>query len=207
MNPAGRVADVFRSHKLLIGLSAACGLLFSATTLIPPLYVRGLIAAITGAPGGADSGAGADGVSLAVVIAALVGAFLLRGAARYLYGLTSHQAAYALLSDLLQHVYRHLQRLSHRFFAANRTGTLIARSVSDVESLEDFVAHGVPELVQAVAIPAGHDRGAGEHRPSAHPGGAQPAAGGGAGDLSGDPQHPRQRGAACASATRRWWLW
>ena len=153
MNPAGRVADVFRSHKLLIGLSAACGLLFSATTLIPPLYVRGLIAAITGAPGGADSGAGADGVSLAVVIAALVGAFLLRGAARYLYGLTSHQAAYALLSDLLQHVYRHLQRLSHRFFAANRTGTLIARSVSDVESLEDFVAHGVPELVQAVAIP------------------------------------------------------
>ena len=29
----GRVADVFRGHKLLIGLSAACGLLFSATTL------------------------------------------------------------------------------------------------------------------------------------------------------------------------------
>ena len=146
MSPAGRVADVFRAHKRLIGLSAACGLLFSATTLIPPLYVRGLIATITG-------GSGADGVSLPVVIVALVGAFLLRGAARYLYGLTSHQAAYALLSDLLQHVYRHLQRLSHRFFAGNRTGTLIARSVSDVESLEDFVAHGVPELVQAVAIP------------------------------------------------------
>ena len=153
MSPAGRVADVFRGHKRLIGLSAACGLLFSATTLIPPLYVRGLIAAITGGPAGSDSGAGADGVPLPVVIVALVGAFLLRGAARYLYGLTSHQAAYALLSDLLQHVYRHLQRLSHRFFAGNRTGTLIARSVSDVESLEDFVAHGVPELVQAVAIP------------------------------------------------------
>ena len=153
MSPAGRVADVFRAHKRLIGLSAACGLLFSATTLIPPLYVRGLIAAITGGPAGSDSGAGADGLPLPVVIVALVGAFLLRGAARYLYGLTSHQAAYALLSDLLQHVYRHLQRLSHRFFAGNRTGTLIARSVSDVESLEDFVAHGVPELVQAVAIP------------------------------------------------------
>ena len=150
---AGRVIDAFRGHKLLIGLSAACGLLFSATTLIPPLYVRRLIAAITGAPGGSDSGAGPDGVSLALVIAALAGAFLLRGAARYLYGLTSHQASYALLSDLLQRVYRHLQRLSHRFFADNRTGTLIARSVSDVESLEDFVAHGVPELAQAVAIP------------------------------------------------------
>ena len=143
----GRVADVFRGHRLLIGLSAACGLLFSATSLIPPLYVRRLIAAITDGP------SGADGVSLPVVIAALVGAFLLRGAARYLYGLTSHQASYALLSDLLQRVYRHLQRLSHRFFAGNRTGALIARSVSDVESMEDFVAHGVPEMVQAVAIP------------------------------------------------------
>ena len=157
--PPGRVLDAFRGHRLLIGLSAACGLLFSATTLIPPLYVRRLIVAITGGPGGADTGAGslgsagADGVSLAVVIVALAGAFLLRGTGRYLYGLTSHRAAYALLSDLLQRVYRHLQRLSHRFFAGNRTGTLIARSVSDVESLEDFVAHGVPELVQAVAIP------------------------------------------------------
>ena len=156
----GRVADVFRGHKLLIGLSAASGLLFAATTLIPPLYVRRLIAAITGASAGAATGAaagtaggGVDGVSLAMVIAVLVGVFVLRGAARYLYGMTSHQAAYALLADLLQCVYRHLQQLSHRFFAGSRTGTLIARSVSDVEALEDFVAHGVPELVQAVAIP------------------------------------------------------
>ena len=151
-----RVADVFRGHKLLIALSAVSGLLFAATTLIPPLYVRRLIAAITGAsgdPAAAAAPATADGVSLAVVIAVLVGVFLLRGAARYLYGMTSHQAAYALLADLLQRVYRHLQRLSHRFFAGSRTGTLIARSVSDVEALEDFVAHGVPELVQAVAIP------------------------------------------------------
>ena len=149
----GRVADVFRGHKLLIALSAASGLLFAATTLIPPLYIRRLIAAITGASAEAAAGGGADGVSLVVVIAVLAGVFLLRGAARYCYGMTSHQAAYALLADLLQRVYRHLQQLSHRFFAGSRTGTLIARSVSDVESLEDFVAHGVPEMVQAVAIP------------------------------------------------------
>jgi len=149
--PSGRVADVFRGHKVLIGLSAASGLLFAGTTLVPPLYVRGLIADITGAAG--DAGSGSGGVSLAAVVLILIAVFLLRGAARYLYGMTSHQAAYALLADLLQRVYRHLQQLSHRFFAGSRTGTLIARSVSDVEALEDFVAHGVPELVQAIAIP------------------------------------------------------
>ena len=146
-----RVADVFRGHRVLIGLSAASGLLFAGTTLVPPLYVRGLIANITGAAG--DAGSGSGGVALAAVVLILVAVFLLRGAARYLYGMTSHQAAYALLADLLQRVYRHLQQLSHRFFAGSRTGTLIARSVSDVEALEDFVAHGVPELVQAIAIP------------------------------------------------------
>ena len=153
MPRAGRVADVFRGHKALVALSAGSGLLFAATTLIPPLYVRRLIAAITGASAGAAAESDATGVSLVVVIGVLVGVFLLRGAARYFYGMTSHQAAYALLADLLQRVYRHLQGLSHRFFAGSRTGTLIARSVSDVEALEDFVAHGVPELVQAVAIP------------------------------------------------------
>ena len=150
----GRVADLFRDHKLLIGASAACGLLFAATTMVPPLYIRGLIAGITAAPAtAADAAPGSGGVPLASVVLILIAVFLLRGAARYLYGMTSHHAAYALLADLLQRVYRHLQQLSHRFFAGNRAGTLIARSVSDVEALEDFVAHGVPELVQAVAIP------------------------------------------------------
>jgi len=150
----GRVADLFRDHKLLIGASAACGLLFAATTMVPPLYIRGLIAGITTAPAtAADAAPDAEGGSLAAVVLILIAVFLLRGAARYLYGMTSHHAAYALLADLLQRVYRHLQQLSHRFFAGNRAGTLIARSVSDVEALEDFVAHGVPELVQAVAIP------------------------------------------------------
>ena len=149
-----RVADLFRDHKLLIGTSAACGLLFAATTMVPPLFIRGLIVDITSAPDvAADATSGVDGVSLAGVVSILIAVFLLRGAARYLYGMTSHHAAYALLADLLQRVYRHLQQLSHRFFTGNRTGTLIARSVSDVEALEDFVAHGVPELVQAVAIP------------------------------------------------------
>ena len=49
-----RVADVFRGHKLLIGLSAASGLLFAATTLISLLYLRHVIAAGAGAPPGPD---------------------------------------------------------------------------------------------------------------------------------------------------------
>ena len=162
--------------------------MFAATMLVPPLYVRDLIAQVTGAvaaetapagaiavgagvaAGAAEAGAGtvaaADGAataaaaeaaspagSLALIGVTLAGVFALRGLCRYLYGVSSHVAAYALLCDLLGRVYAHLQQLPHRFFDHQRTGSLIARSVSDVEEIEDFVAHGIPELVQAFAIP------------------------------------------------------
>ncbi|HCK10819.1 MAG TPA: ABC transporter ATP-binding protein [Candidatus Latescibacteria bacterium] len=50
-------------------------------------------------------------------------------------------------------VYRHLQRLPHRFFTDQRTGSLISRSINDIESIEDFVAHGIPETALAAIIP------------------------------------------------------
>ena len=140
---------IFRAHSLQISLSVICGLLFSASTLVPPLYIRGLIASITVPSSAVSTGSN----SIRTIVVSLIGLFFIRGIARYIYGIASHRAAYALLSDLLQCLYSHMQQLSHRFFSKNRRGELIAKSIGDVESLEDFVAHGIPELVQAVAIP------------------------------------------------------
>ena len=70
---------------MLIGTVAA-GLLFTASGLVPPLFVRQIL--IWHA-----EGATADNAML-VVVAALVGAYLVRAAARYTYGLLSHWAAY-----------------------------------------------------------------------------------------------------------------
>ena len=149
-----RVADIFLARWRVIALSVILGLVFSATTLVPPLVIRRIIAAAAaGAAPGGDGSLFLAGGGLLTVAAALLGAFLARGVSRYLYGLSSHRAAYFLQHDLLVQVYAHLQRLPHRFFDTNRTGTLIARSVSDVDALEDFVAHGIAELVQAVVVP------------------------------------------------------
>lgn len=61
--------------------------------------------------------------------------------------------AYQVLDDLLVRVYRHLQTLSHRFYNQERTGSLLARSINDIEAIEDFIAHGIPDLVMAVIVP------------------------------------------------------
>jgi ATP-binding cassette subfamily B protein/subfamily B ATP-binding cassette protein MsbA len=79
--------------------------------------------------------------------------YILRGATRYGYGWFSHQTAYNVLHDLMIRVYKHLQRLPHRFFTDQRTGSLISRSINDIESVEDFVAHGIPETALAAIIP------------------------------------------------------
>ncbi|MYC96702.1 MAG: ABC transporter ATP-binding protein [Caldilineaceae bacterium SB0661_bin_32] len=136
---------ILGDHRKLMALSILSGLLFSATTLVPPLLVRRLIFWITEG-GGSTSG-------LLTMTAVLGIVYLLRGTGRYFYGRFSHVAAYGVTTDLMARVYRHLQQLSHSFYNRQRTGALIVRSVNDIETLEDFIAHGVPELILATVIP------------------------------------------------------
>ncbi|MCB0115119.1 MAG: ABC transporter ATP-binding protein, partial [Caldilineaceae bacterium] len=132
-------------RRLLMGASVLSGLVFAATTLIPPLLIRQLIAWIT--EGGGSSAA------LLTMTGVLGVVYLARGSARYAYGQFSHIVAYAVMADLMVRTYSHLQRLSHRFHNQQRTGEMSARAVNDIETLEDFLAHGVPEMVLALIVP------------------------------------------------------
>ncbi len=136
---------ILGGQRKFVVLSVLSGLLFSATSLVPPLLVRRLILWITEG-GGSTSGLLAMTAVLGIVYA-------LRGVGRYFYGQFSHVAAYGVTTSLMARVYRHLQQLSHSFYNRQRTGALIVRSINDIETLEDFVAHGVPELVMATVIP------------------------------------------------------
>ncbi len=121
------------------------GLVFAASGLVPPLLVRQIL--IWHAEGSAAQNA------MVLVVAALVVAYLVRAAARYTYGLLSHWSAYNVQQAMMVSLYRHIQTLPHRFFTDRRVGTLVSRSVGDVETVEDFIAHGIPETVMAIALP------------------------------------------------------
>ena len=121
------------------------GLVFAASGLVPPLLVRQIL--IWHAEGSAAQS------SMALVVAALVVAYLVRAAARYTYGLLSHWSAYNVQQAMMVNLYRHIQTLPHRFFTDRRVGALVSRSVGDVETVEDFIAHGIPETVMAIALP------------------------------------------------------
>ena len=133
-------------RRRMLGGSVLAGIVFAASGLIPPLLVRQILI-------WHREGTAAENAMLAVVVA-LVAAYLVRAAARYTYGLLSHWAAYDVQQAMMVTLYRHIQTLPHRFFTDRRIGSLVSRSVGDVETVEDFIAHGIPETVMAVALPA-----------------------------------------------------
>ncbi len=140
-----RIWDVLKGNRHLMAFSVLFGLAFTALGIVPPLLVREMIRGLAlPAPAG-------HFVWLGTLMAAV---YLGRGLTRYLYGLMSHVAAYRTLDALTVRVYRHLQGLSPSYFQRRHSGRLVARAVGDVEAVEDFIAHGIPETLLALVIPA-----------------------------------------------------
>ena len=132
------------NRKLLLG-SILCGLAFSAVDLIPPLILRRLVQLL-------DDGA-LNGTAVLYMALALGGLSIVRGLFRYAYGVLSHIAAYRTLHRLLSRTHNHIQSLKPEVFTRNRSGALMSQAVNDVEVIEDFIAHGIPESLLALVIP------------------------------------------------------
>ena len=128
-----------------LGLSVLCGLLFAVVGLMPPLFIRRIIQWVTDG--------GGSGYALVQISACLCVLYVARGLFRYGYGRFSHEVSFNVLHTLMVRVYTHLQKLPHQFFQAQQSGGLIARSINDIEAIEDFIAHGVPETVNAIVLP------------------------------------------------------
>ena len=120
-----QILQILQGRRFFMACSVTCGLLFAGANLLPPLLIRKLIQWIT-----EDSGTRSELLSISI---ALFGIYLVRGATRYGYGWFSHQTAYNVLHDLMVRVYTHLQRLPHRFFSDQRTGSLIAIVASPIQ--------------------------------------------------------------------------
>ena len=145
MNFIRRLSRFTGAERRTIGGSIIAGLVFAASGLVPPLLVRQILI------WHAESSVSDN--PMGWIVAALAIAYLIRALARYSYGILSHWAAYNVQHKMMVTVYNHIQKLPHRFFSDQRIGGLVSRSVGDVETVEDFIAHGIPETALAIALP------------------------------------------------------
>ena len=139
-----RLWKVLEEDRRLMSWSVIFGLFFTGLGIIPPLLIREMIRRLQRP----------EVVGEFLMLGLTVGLiYLLRGITRYLYGLMSHVAAYRSLHRLMNMVYRHLQGMSPTHLNRQHSGNLVARTVGDVEAIEDFIAHGIPETMLAIVIP------------------------------------------------------
>lgn len=79
--------------------------------------------------------------------------FILKEAFYYFTVKIAHEKAYNKLIELRLNIIKHLKKLSLGFFKEHSTGELTNIIQHDVEEVEVYLAHGLPEIMSAMVIP------------------------------------------------------
>ena len=57
----------------------------------------------------------------------------------------AHVAGWGVVADARKQIYRHLQKLSLRFYEDKQTGDLMSRMINDSDMFETLIAHAIPD--------------------------------------------------------------
>ncbi|MBR1938941.1 MAG: ABC transporter ATP-binding protein [Spirochaetales bacterium] len=79
--------------------------------------------------------------------------FIAKAICSYLSTWSAHKAAYTCLTELRLQIIRHLKKLSLGFFQERKIGDLTNIVHHDVEQVEGYLAHGLPEIMSATILP------------------------------------------------------
>lgn len=139
-----------KRYRLPLVLTVASMLVLVGVQLVAPWIVRTMVAAVT------DPGAGPEALTLVARLALLaLAVYILRALMQFTRSYAAHVAGWHVVADVRNDVYRHLQRLSLRFYEDKQTGQLMSRMVNDSDLLEQLVAHAIPDVFVNVLMLAG----------------------------------------------------
>ncbi|ALJ19792.1 ABC transporter ATP-binding protein [Microbacterium sp. No. 7] len=147
--PAGErltVGAVVSRHRRGLILSAVFAIVAGVCSLAPYVAVYAVTVALFDPDGG-----GADAIGW--IAGATAAAIVVRAVASGLSTHAGHVAAYRVLADLRRAIARTLQRLPLGRVQARSAGEMKKLLHDDVEQLEEALAHGVPDMAAAAAVP------------------------------------------------------
>lgn len=123
-----------KPRRTLLGLSFLLMVVNRASGLVLPGSIRYLIDNVM-TKGQIDL--------LPKIVAAVVGATILQGLSSYTLTQLLSKEGQRLITDLRMQVQAHIGKLPVAFFDENRTGTLVARIMTDVEGVRNLIGTGV----------------------------------------------------------------
>ena len=132
-------------HKIKLIVSAMFSIISTTLSVIPYLLVYSIILELF------NREISYNKIQSLVFIAIL---FIILGVvARILSGIFSHISAFNILYKIRIDLIEHMSKLNMGFFKKNMTGKLKKIINEDVEKLENFIAHQIPDLSSAFATP------------------------------------------------------
>lgn len=141
----GYLLELAGKEKILLFLSAIFSVLSALCTFIPFVMVYKVLLFLF--EGGANGDA-AIRYSL-IAAAAIVGKFLFS----VISGTFSHIGAFNTLYNVRVAISRHMAKVNLGFFTNNTTGEIKKVIIEDVERIEKFLAHQIPDITAALCAP------------------------------------------------------
>lgn len=92
--------------------------------------------------------------AIAYVAAGMTACVVAKALCMYTATWKAHRVAYSRLTDIRLRIVRHLKKLPLGFFQIRRPGDLANVMRNDVEQVEVYLAHGLPESASATLFPA-----------------------------------------------------
>jgi len=118
-----------------------------AVQLMAPQIIKRMIVVVTDL---SNVEASFNEITNLAILALVV--YFLRGGLRFVRSYAAHVAGWGVVADARREVYRHLQRLSLRFYEDKQTGDLMSRMVNDSDMFETLVSHAIPDLLVNVIM-------------------------------------------------------
>ncbi|UPG83039.1 ABC transporter ATP-binding protein/permease [Bacillus subtilis] len=134
-------------RKTILPLSFLTVLIGTAVKLVIPILIGVYVLdqAITGR----------NSELLIQLIFIISGLYVLNYAANVLRIRWMNQLGQHVIYDLRQHLFTHVQRLSHRFFDQRSAGSILVRVMNDINSLQELFTSGVINLLTDLLLLAG----------------------------------------------------
>lgn len=141
----GYLLQLAGKQKFFILLSAIFSICSALCTFVPFVMVYRVLLFLF--EGGADSSA-AIGYGWTAALA-IVGKFVFS----IISGTFSHLGAFNTLYNVRVTIARHVAKINLGFFTDNTSGEIKKVIIEDVERVEKFLAHQIPDLTSAVCVP------------------------------------------------------
>lgn len=140
-----RLLELAGSRKRLLLLSAVLAMLHVLLAVVPYILMYAILKAMISPP--------VDALLIKTYIRDGVYAIIASYIFLYAAGMASHVAAFNILYELRKKMAEKLGKLPLGFINRHNSGALKKIMADDIERLENFIAHSIPDFVKGITLP------------------------------------------------------